>query len=82
MDWILQKAIRLADNRNVKLGSAEWQSDSLANSENHFLAVAGGKRKRVMKQFSKFELENCVHDEQLQQDVMDRLDKMIKFLGA
>ena len=82
MDWILRKVESLAQAMTIKLATVEWQADPAINSENYYLALSGRKGKRIMKLFSKFDLENCNCDLSLQKDVIDRLEKMIRFVAA
>ena len=82
MAWIGKTLEALATELPIHVECWDWQVDSATgDDEQYCLTIVGKRHKRVAKVFSKQEIDRCLHDKILQQEVRLRLTKILTFLG-
>ncbi len=82
MLWIESALQAIGKELKVHVESWFWENDPVAGADGIYsLIVVGSRRKRAGKLFSKHEIEQCLSDRAVQQEVQVRLTKILTFLG-
>jgi hypothetical protein len=83
MDWVTSCLTLLAQSENVHLEKCGWETNASApDGRSHYLIVIGRGNKKMLKEFSDWELVNCSSDSNFQDELRTRLSKILVFLRA
>jgi hypothetical protein len=81
MDWVTAALDSVSQTWQMPFSGSRWEVD--AKEKTFLLVVLGQKDKRkAVKLFSSWELENCLFDEKLQEELKMRLLKLLNFVGT
>jgi len=80
--WIAKALETIAAELPIHIETWDWHIDSATGTgDQYVLTVVGNRRKRAAKLFSKREVEKCLEDKILQEEIRLRLTKILTFLG-
>lgn len=83
-DWIASKLEAIAIDLSVQIKSWHWETIAATNAEAAYyrLIVTGRDNRRMVKLFSADELDRCIGDKQLQNDIQIRLTRLLLFTSG
>ncbi len=80
--WIGSHLENIAKEFNICIESWSWQVSADTTGDNVYaLSAVGARKKRAVKLFNRTEIEQCPSNQQLQEEILQRLIKLIAFLG-
>lgn len=77
MDWITAALHSVAQTWQMPFNDSRWELSHNEAGNQYALIVEGQRKKKMIKRFTSWELENCLSDTELQGDLHMRLLKIL-----